>query len=125
MSSGIIYVSVMNIRSRSCSAESSRITGILLRLEQVFNNADLIRQLWRYEEDGDNGVKGVDGDCSVWMVRFVEVVLQSIFLFLWTFGIECYCEGGGEGFTIGGHGVGVGGGVVCVKLVLVVSKSSL
>ena len=65
MSSGIIHVSVMNIRSRSCSAASSRISGILLRMEQVFNNADLIRQLWRSEEDGDNGVKSVDGDCSV------------------------------------------------------------
>ena len=63
MSSGIIHVSVMNIRSRSCSAASSRISGILLRMEQVFNNADLIRQLWRSEEDGVNGVKSVDGDC--------------------------------------------------------------
>ena len=118
MSSGIIHVSVMNIRSRSCSASSSRISGILLRMERVFNNADLIRQLLRSEEDGDNGVKGVDGDCSVLMVRFVEVhwcktmVLQSIFLFLWTFGIECHYEGGGEGFTNDGHGVGVGNGVV-------------
>ena len=72
-------------------------------MEQVFNNADLIRQLCRSEEYGDNGVKGVDGDCSVLMVRFVEVVLQSIFLFLWTFGIECHFKGGGEGFTIGGQ----------------------
>ena len=65
MSSGIIHVSVMNIISRSCSAASSKIGGILLWMEQVFNNADLIRQLWRSEEDGDNGVKGVDGDYSV------------------------------------------------------------
>ena len=55
----------MNIRSRSCSASSSRISGILSKIEQVFENADLIRQLWRSEEDGDSGVKGVNGDCSV------------------------------------------------------------
>ena len=61
MSPGVIHVTVMNIRARSCSA-SSKINRILLRMKQVFSNADLIRQLCRSEEDGDSGVKGVEGD---------------------------------------------------------------
>ena len=72
MSSVVINVSVMNIRLRSCSAESSRISGILVRMEQVFNNADLIRQLCRSEEDGDSGVKSVEGDCSVFINTFIN-----------------------------------------------------
>ena len=75
MSSGIIHVSVINIRSRSCSAASSRISGILLRKEQVFNNAYLIMQLCRSQEDGDSGDKCVEEYYSMSRVRFVEVVL--------------------------------------------------
>ena len=62
MSSGVIHVSVMNIRASSCSPASSRINGILLRKEHGFSNAYLIRQLCRSEEDGNSGVKGVEGD---------------------------------------------------------------
>ena len=79
MSSGIIHVSVMNIRSRSCSAASSRINGILLRMEQVFNNADLIRQLWLYEKDGDNG------DCDLKVCMGIAV---CEWLDLW----KCFCK---------------------------------
>ena len=95
MASGLIHVSVMNIRSRSYFVASSRISGILLRMEQVFNNADLIRQLWRSEEDGEKGVKGVDGDCR--MVRFVEVVFKAYFYFCGLLELSVIVSGVGKG----------------------------
>ena len=116
MPSGIIHVSVMNMRSISCYSASSRISDILLRMEKVFNNANLIRQLYRSEEYGDSGVKGAKWDGSVRSFRFVEVVMLGICLFLCNFGIECHYEGDREEFGISeGNGVGVGDWVICVE----------
>ena len=51
----------MNIRSRSCTATSSRISGILLLMDKYFSNKHFIRHVCR-AEDGkcDYEVRDID-----------------------------------------------------------------
>ena len=72
----LIHVYVMNIRSRSCTETSSRISGILLLMDKYISNKHFSRQVLR-AEDGicDYEVRDIDELGSVWRVRFMEVIV--------------------------------------------------